>query len=126
MHQAFGLGSLRTEAIKAVKIPNSRAPTTIHRLPQVSSLCANLSALPPPPRSTSFADQHPPSIVVHRRLRRAVQVHRLQITSRRGGSHEWRFTGWCRRTHKGCVNWSTQRKQSMGSPPYSCGGNGGC
>ena len=42
------------------------------------------------------------------------------------GSHGWRCSGWCRRTHKGCVKWSTQRKQSMGIPPYSCGGNGGC
>jgi len=82
--QAFGLESLRTEAIRVIKIPNSWALTTIHRLPQLSSLCANFSALPPPPRSASVADQHPPSIVVRRRLRRTVQVHRLQITSRRG------------------------------------------
>ena len=96
--QAFGLGSLRTdaingplasviywtEAIRAVKILNSRALATIHRLPQLSSLCANFSTLPPPPRSASVGNQHPLSIVMRRRLRRAVQVHRLQITSRRG------------------------------------------
>ena len=52
--------------------------------PQLSSLYANFSALPPPPRSASIADKHSPSIVVRRRLCRAVQVHRLQITSRCG------------------------------------------
>jgi len=52
--------------------------------PQLSYLCVRYSALPPSPRSASVADQHPPSIVVRRRLCRAIQVHRLQITSRCG------------------------------------------
>jgi len=81
--QAFALGSLRTEAIRVIKIPNLQTLTTIHRLPQLFSLCVNFSALPPPPRSTSVANQHPPSIVVRHRLRRAIQVHPLQIISRR-------------------------------------------